>query len=140
MNGQTKKCRQQIIKLSHHNTNSLKLISLMQIGLIGLGKMGFNLALNIKSKGHDVIAYDINEATLKSIAEQGIKAVYSVKDLAENLSSKRVIWLMIPAGELVDIMLDTLTPYLSVGDIIIDGGNSNYKDSVRRAKQLEALQ
>jgi 6-phosphogluconate dehydrogenase len=112
----------------------------MQIGLVGLGKMGFNLALNIKSKGHDVVAYDINEATLQKIKEKGITPVNSLQALAEKLSSKRVIWLMIPAGELVDSTLEKLVPYLSVGDIIIDGGNSFYKDSIRRAKSLEASQ
>jgi 6-phosphogluconate dehydrogenase len=112
----------------------------MQIGLVGLGKMGYNLALNMKNKGHEVVAFDINQKTLDSISAQGIKAVSSLRDLAESLSSKRVVWLMIPAGELVDSTLDMLVPLLSVGDIIIDGGNSNYKDSVRRARALEALQ
>ena len=112
----------------------------MQIGLVGLGKMGYNLALNIKNKGHQVVAFDINAKTMESIAAHGIGTVGSLKALAESLSSKRVIWLMIPAGELVDKTLDTLKPFLSVGDIVIDGGNSNYKDSVRRARELEALQ
>ena len=112
----------------------------MQIGLVGLGKMGYNLALNIKNKGHEVVAFDINAETVKSIGAQGVKGVSSVKELAESLQSKRVIWLMIPAGELVDTTLDLITPFLSVGDIVIDGGNSNCKDSVRRAKQLQALQ
>jgi 6-phosphogluconate dehydrogenase len=69
-----------------------------------------------------------------------VETVTSLKDLAESIPSKRVIWLMIPAGELIDVTLDTLRPFLSVGDIVIDGGNSNYKDSVRRARELEALQ
>ena len=112
----------------------------MQIGLVGLGKMGYNLALNMKNKGHEVVAFDINTETLRSISSQGVKGVSSLKELAENLQSKRVIWLMIPAGELVDTTLDLLTPFLTVGDIVIDGGNSNYKDSVRRAKELQALQ
>lgn len=112
----------------------------MQIGLIGLGKMGYNLALNMKNKGHDVIAYDINEETLKKIQEEGIKTVRSLNDLTENLSDKRVIWMMIPAGELVDKTLASLKPLLNGGDIVIDGGNSNYKDSVRRAGELESLQ
>jgi 6-phosphogluconate dehydrogenase len=112
----------------------------MEIGLIGLGKMGFNLALNIKSKGHDVVAFDINEATLKSIQQHRIKTVASVQELAETLTSKRVIWLMIPAGELVDYTLDTLKPFLAVGDIVIDGGNSFYKDSIRRSEDLKGLQ
>jgi 6-phosphogluconate dehydrogenase len=112
----------------------------MQIGLVGLGKMGFNLARNIQSKGHEVIAYDINEASLKAISEYGVKPVKSLKELAENVKTKRVIWLMIPAGDLVDKTLDELKKYLTVGDIVIDGGNSFFKDSVRRGKDLGALQ
>lgn len=112
----------------------------MQIGLIGLGKMGYNLALNMKNKGHDVIAYDINEETLTKIQAEGIKTVRSLQDLTENLSDKKVVWLMIPAGDLVDKTLASLKPLLNSGDIVIDGGNSNYKDSVRRAGELESLQ
>jgi 6-phosphogluconate dehydrogenase len=112
----------------------------MQIGLVGLGKMGFNLARNIQSKGHEVVAYDINEASLKSISQYGVKPVRSLKELAESVKTKRVIWLMIPAGELVDKTIDELKNYLSVGDIVIDGGNSFFKDSIRRGKDLQALQ
>jgi 6-phosphogluconate dehydrogenase len=112
----------------------------MQIGLIGLGKMGFNLALNMINKGHEVTAFDINEATLTEIQRYGVKTVTSLQELAENLTSKRAIWMMIPAGDLVDQTLNTLTPFLAVGDIVIDGGNSNYKDSIRRSRELEALQ
>ena len=112
----------------------------MQIGLVGLGKMGYNLALNMKNKGHEVVAYDINQKTLDLISAQGISTVTTLEDLVESITTKRVIWLMIPAGELVDNTLAMLTPLLSVGDIIIDGGNSNYKDSVKRARELEALQ
>lgn len=112
----------------------------MQIGLVGLGKMGFNLARNIKNHGHDVVAYDINDAALQSIKEHGVKPVKSLKELAESVKTKRVIWLMIPAGELVDKTIKELQSYLSVGDIVIDGGNSNYKDSIRRGKELQALQ
>lgn len=112
----------------------------MQIGLIGLGKMGFNLALNIMKHGHEVVAYDINSETLQAIADHGAKPATSLQQLAENLKSKRVIWMMIPAGTLVDDTLNHLKHYLSVGDIIIDGGNSFYKDSIRRAQELLALQ
>lgn len=112
----------------------------MQIGLVGLGKMGFNLARNIQSKGHDVVAFDINEASLKSISQYGVKPAHSLRELAESVKTKRVIWLMIPAGELIDKTLNELKDYLSVGDIVIDGGNSFYKDSIRRGKELQALQ
>lgn len=112
----------------------------MQIGLIGLGKMGFNLALNLKRNGYEVVAYDVNQATLQAIQAQGIKTATSLKNLVDNLSTKRVIWMMIPAGELVDKTIHEIKPLLSVSDILIDGGNSFYKDSVRRAKELEELQ
>jgi 6-phosphogluconate dehydrogenase len=112
----------------------------MQIGLVGLGKMGFNLARNIQSKGHEVVAYDINEASLQSISQYGVKPVRSLKELAESVKTKRVIWLMIPAGDLVDKTIDELKNYLTVGDIVIDGGNSFFKDSIRRGKDLQSLQ
>ncbi len=112
----------------------------MQIGLVGLDKTGFNLALNLQRKKYDVVGYDVNPVTLKSIQEKGIKTATSLKDLCENIQSKRIIWLLIPAGELVDQTIQELQPYLSVGDIIIDGGNSFYKDSMRRYKEMEAFQ
>ncbi|MEO7991235.1 MAG: NAD(P)-binding domain-containing protein [Chryseolinea sp.] len=112
----------------------------MQIGLVGLGEMGFNLTLNLQRNKYVVVAYDVNPAAIKSIQEKGIKTATSLKNLAENLQSKRIIWLMIPEGELVDQTIQELQPYLSVGDIIIDGGNSFYKDSMRRYKEMEAFQ
>lgn len=112
----------------------------MQIGLIGLGKMGFNLALNLKRNGYEVVAYDVNQTTLQAIQTQGIKTATSLENLVNNLTTKRVIWMMIPAGELVDQTIQELKHLLSVSDILIDGGNSFYKDSVRRGKELEALQ
>ena len=109
----------------------------MQIGLIGLGKMGFNLALNLKNKGHDVVAYDVNDSVLIEISEKGISAVNSLLKLITTLEPMRIIWLMVPAGKIVDDTLQELQPLLTKGDIIIDGGNSNYKDSIRRALQLK---
>src|SRR6188768_1750904 len=112
----------------------------MQIGLIGLGKMGFNLALNLKRNGYEVVAYDVNQTTLQAIQAQGIKTATSLENLVNKLNTKRIIWMMIPAGDLVDKTIQDLKHLLSVSDILIDGGNSFYKDSVRRAKELEALQ
>lgn len=108
----------------------------MQIGLIGLGKMGFNLALNAKDNGHEVIAFDVNQDAMKKIEADGIKTAASIDGLCSSLKPKRAIWLMIPAGELVDQTIDKLKPLLSKGDIIIDGGNSNFKDSIRRGEAL----
>lgn len=110
----------------------------MQIALIGLGKMGYNLGLNLHQRGHEVHAYDLNQETLASMKQKGIATASSIAQLVHSLEERKVIWLMIPAGEAVDLTLQELTPMLRAGDIIIDGGNSNYKDSVRRAKQLDA--
>jgi 6-phosphogluconate dehydrogenase len=112
----------------------------MQIGLIGLGEIGFTLAVHLKNQGHEVIAYDIHEASLSAILQQGIQAVKSLRELVENVSSKRVIWLTIQEEKTVDEILDKLQHLMSVGDIIVDSGNSNYKNSVTRAQKLEALQ
>lgn len=108
-----------------------------QIGLIGLGKMGFPLALNMQSNGYQVTAYDVNTEALKAIQEEGVSIVHSPKELIKNLSGRRVIWLMIPAGKLIDETLEILIPQLSQGDILIDGGNSNFKDTLRRHQLLE---
>jgi 6-phosphogluconate dehydrogenase len=110
----------------------------MQIGLIGLGKMGFNLALNIHGHGHEVMAFDLNNSSLESIGKKGIKTASSVEALTKGFAGKKVLWLMIPAGEAVDQTIKNLLPLLKAGDIVIDGGNSFYKDSVRRAKELDS--
>lgn len=109
----------------------------MQIGLIGLGKMGFNLALNLKRNGFDVVTHDIDHAALQSIQTHEIATATSLVELANKLSLRRVIWLMIPAGDIIDSTLLQLREVLTKGDIIIDGGNSNYKDSIRRAEELK---
>jgi len=107
----------------------------MKIGLIGLGKMGYNLALNLKRNGHDVIGYDVNQTTLLNISKEGVSTTNSLHELVTELGEKRVIWLMIPAGDFVDVALSDLKSLLGRGDIIIDGGNSNYKDTIRRSDE-----
>jgi len=109
----------------------------MQVGIIGLGKMGFNLALNLKRNNYQVVAQDVNTDFVSKIGEQGIEIAYTVEELCQKLTSRRVIWLMVPAGEIVDAVIVSLLPYLSKNDIIIDGGNSNYNDSKRRYVQLK---
>ncbi|MES3017808.1 MAG: decarboxylating 6-phosphogluconate dehydrogenase [Bacteroidota bacterium] len=111
----------------------------MKIGLIGLGKMGYNLALNLKRNGHEVIGYDVNQATLQNIEKEGVLIANSLSGLVNELGENRVIWLMIPAGEFVDNALDDLKLLLRKGDIIIEGGNSNYKDSIRRSAEWQML-
>lgn len=112
----------------------------MHIGLIGLDSEGFNLALNFQRKQYDVIAYDTDPAVLKSIHGKGINTANSIKDLVETVPSKRIIWLMIPASQLIDKMVHSLQPYLSVGDILINGSPSFHKDSFKIFKEMEAFQ
>jgi 6-phosphogluconate dehydrogenase len=102
----------------------------MQIGLIGLGKMGFNLALNMHSHKHEVFAYDLNEKALQSLRNENVRTFGSIDDLCRSFTSTKIFWLMIPAGNAVDATIEKLKPHLKSGDIIIDGGNSFFKDSV----------
>ena len=111
----------------------------MQIGLVGLGKRGFNLVLNFKSKGIDVAAFDINKSTLDKISKEGITTAPAISDIALALRGRKVIWLMIPAGHVVEVVLNNLKYYLNPNDIIIDGGNSHYKDTLARVRDLEKM-
>lgn len=109
----------------------------MQVGIIGLGKMGFNLALNLKRNKYNVVAQDVNTEFVSKIGDEGIETAYTVEELCQKLTDRKVIWLMVPAGEIVDSVITSLLPNLSKNDIIIDGGNSNYKDSKRRYLKLK---
>ena len=108
----------------------------MQIGLIGLGKMGFNLGMNMHRHKHEVVAFDLNQQTLQSINQKGIATTDSIEQLVHALRGRRVIWMMIPAGEAVDLTIQEIVPLLRSGDVLIDGGNSNYRETVRRAGAL----
>ncbi|RNF39875.1 phosphogluconate dehydrogenase (NAD(+)-dependent, decarboxylating) [Planococcus salinus] len=105
----------------------------MQIGVIGLGKMGLNLALNLTDHNHQVIGYDKQA----EIEESGFNRAASIKELVEALEAPRTIWLMVPAGQVTESVIEELKTLLEEGDSIIDGGNSNYKDTVRRAAELQ---
>ena len=109
----------------------------MQIGLIGLGKMGFNLGLNLMRHEHTVKAFDINEQAVKSFREQGGEGFSSIEAVVEALPTPRVIWLMVPAGDITKATIAEITPFLEKGDILIDGGNSHYKESIHFAQQLK---
>lgn len=109
----------------------------MDIGLIGLGKMGYNLALNLLKNKYNVIVYDILRENVLNIEKRGAIGANSIKDLVNKLAHKRIIWLMVPAGNPVDEVIDELINHLKPHDIIIDGGNSNYKDSIKRYKRLK---
>lgn len=111
----------------------------MEIGLIGLGKMGYNLGLNLTDHGHQVIAYDVNADAVQQFVVDGGRAATSVTELLTSLPAPRVVWLMVPQGRIVDDLLADIAPLLSTGDIVIEGGNSHYKDSLRRAQAMQAL-
>ena len=108
----------------------------MELGMIGLGKMGANMAERLVRAGHRVIGFDLDTAVVTALIETGAEGAASVEDLAGNLSAPRAIWMMVPAGPVVDNVIESLLPYLTDGDIVIDGGNSNYKDTLRRAAEL----
>ncbi|AEM78524.1 MULTISPECIES: phosphogluconate dehydrogenase (NAD(+)-dependent, decarboxylating) [Thermoanaerobacter] len=109
----------------------------MKVGLIGLGRMGFNLALNMRDHGHEVVAYNRSPEKIKEAEKEGIKGAYTIEDLVKKLERRRIIWLMVPAGDPVDEMIEKLVPLLEEHDIIIDGGNSYYKDTLRRYEMLK---
>jgi 6-phosphogluconate dehydrogenase len=110
----------------------------VQIGMIGLGRMGANMARRLEKFGHHCVVYDPSESAVRSLTETGATAAASPLDMLAKLSAPRVVWIMIPAGA-VDTLLATLRPALHAGDIVIDGGNSHYVDDIRRAQQLAPL-
>ena len=109
----------------------------LEIGIIGLGKMGYNLARNIKDHGHRVVAYNRSAEKIQEAEVHGLVGAYSIEELVNKLGTPRIIWLMVPAGNPVDEMIESLIPLVDQGDIIIDGGNSNYKDTLRRYEMLK---
>lgn len=110
----------------------------MQLGLIGLGKMGGSMAERLRLGGHQVVGFDSNAEAVARLTASGNVGVSSLEDLAQNLKGRRAIWIMVPQGDPVDQTIAKLEPLLNPGDILIDGGNSNYKDSMRRSKEVTA--
>jgi 6-phosphogluconate dehydrogenase len=106
----------------------------MELGMVGLGRMGANMAERLLRAGHGVIGFDLNPDARKAIEGKGAKSMGSLRALVEALPKPRVVWLMLPAGEITDDTVNGLVSLLSAGDTVIDGGNSNYKDTIRRAK------
>ncbi|ASK61971.1 6-phosphogluconate dehydrogenase (decarboxylating) [Virgibacillus phasianinus] len=109
----------------------------MNIGIVGLGKMGLNLTLNLLDHGHRVVGFDSNAAVSDELTHEQFQFEASLLKLVDKLPEPRTIWLMVPAGDITEKVIDELTPLLSSGDALIDGGNSNYKDTLRRASALE---
>ncbi len=109
----------------------------MELGMVGLGRMGANMAQRLAQGGHAVTGFDPSAQARQHAADHGITPAGSLAALVSELSAPRAVWLMVPAGKIVDDTLDALLPLLWPGDIVIDGGNSHYKDSIRRAARLE---
>ncbi len=110
----------------------------MQLGMIGLGKMGGNMAERLRLGGHQVVGFDFNAETVARLTATGNVGVSTLEDLAKKLTGRKAIWIMVPQGKPVDETITKLAPLLKPGDILIDGGNSNYKDSMRRHKEVTA--
>ena len=110
----------------------------MKVGLIGLGKMGLNLGKNLIDHNHEVVAFDLNTSAVEEMKKYGANGVSNLKNLIQTLEKPRVLWLMVPHS-VVDSVITELTPMLSEGDILIDAGNSHYKESIRRYNQLKEM-
>jgi len=110
----------------------------MQLGMIGLGKMGGNMAERLRLGGHQVVGFDFSADAVKKLTDAGNLGVSTLEDLAKNLKGRKAIWIMVPQGKPVDDTIAKLEPLLNPGDILIDGGNSNYKDSMRHHAEVTA--
>lgn len=108
----------------------------MQLGMIGLGRMGGNMVTRLAKAGHECVVYDTHQQAVEAQAQNGVKGTTQLADFVKMLNKPRLVWLMLPAGA-VDSVLEVLTPLLEDGDIIVDGGNSHYHDDIRRAQALK---
>jgi 6-phosphogluconate dehydrogenase len=112
----------------------------MQLAMIGLGRMGSGMTVRLLQGGHQVMVFDRSTDAITALAGKGATGASSLEDLGQKLKAPRIFWLMIPAGAPIDDTIQRLSSILSPGDIIVDGGNSNYKDSMRRAETLRTQQ
>jgi 6-phosphogluconate dehydrogenase len=110
----------------------------MQLAMIGLGRMGGNMVRRLVQGGHELTVYDSSADVVKAHVATGVKAAKDLADVARLLAPRRVVWMMVPAGAPVENTIQQLVPHLARGDIVIDGGNSNFRDSLRRAEALKA--
>src|SRR6185437_11835029 len=110
----------------------------MQIGVVGLGRMGANISRRLMRAGHSCVVWDANAATVQNLGKEGAQAAGSLAEVISALGDKpRAVWVMLPAGKITEQTIEQLGGLMSAGDIIIDGGNTMYKDDVRRAKALK---
>ncbi|MEY4263720.1 MAG: hypothetical protein RL373_288, partial [Pseudomonadota bacterium] len=105
----------------------------MQLGMIGLGRMGGNIVRRLMRNQHDCVVFDADPQAVAQIHKEGAHSATSIKNLVEQLAKPRAVWVMLPAGEITENTITQLATHLEDGDVIIDGGNTNFKDDVRRA-------
>ncbi len=110
----------------------------MQLGIVGLGRMGANMARRLMRGGHEIVGYNRTQDSVKALIEEGGKGVDSLEKLIKTLAAPRAVWVMVPSGEPTESTILKLSTLLSPGDVVIDGGNSYFKDDVRRAAALKA--
>jgi 6-phosphogluconate dehydrogenase len=108
----------------------------MDIGMVGLGKMGGNMALRLLRGGHRVVGFDLDPDAVATVVAEGADTAVDMPEMAAKLPAPRVVWLMVPSGPIVDRVIDDLTPHLDDGDVVVDGGNTNYHDTLRRSAAL----
>ncbi len=108
----------------------------MELGIVGLGRMGANMARRLIKDGHKIVAYDVNPDAIAALAAEGAEGASSLEDLAAKLSAPRSVWVMVPAGEITEKTVDAVAAVLDSGDAIVDGGNSYYRDDIRRAAKV----
>jgi 6-phosphogluconate dehydrogenase len=108
----------------------------MELGMIGLGRMGTNMVRRLQRAGHHCVVYDIDQDAVQALAKEGATGAASIEDFAQQLKDPRAIWMMVPAA-VVDPTLESLVPFLKPNDVVIDGGNSYYHDDIRRASELK---
>ncbi len=109
----------------------------MELGIVGLGRMGANMARRLMRDGHRIVAYDVNPDAVSELAGEGAEGASSLQELASKLSPPRAVWVMVPAGEITEKTVEAVAAVLEPGDAIVDGGNSYYRDDIRRAAMLK---
>jgi 6-phosphogluconate dehydrogenase len=110
----------------------------MQLAMIGLGRMGGNMVRRLLQGGHELIVYDRSADAVSAHVAREVKGAKDIADVVRQVAPRRVVWIMVPAGAAVETTLEELVPHLGRGDIVIDGGNSNFRDTLRRAEALQA--
>ncbi len=108
----------------------------MELGIVGLGRMGANMARRLMADDHRCVVYDVNPEAVSKLASEGAEGAGSLAELAQQLSAPRAVWIMVPSGSITEETIDAVAAVLDHGDAIIDGGNSYYRDDIRRAKGL----